>query len=25
LAMYNTTEEIDKLVDALSFCYEILS
>ena len=24
-AMYNTTEEIDKLVDALSFCYEILS
>ena len=25
LAMYNTIEEIDKLVDALSFCYEILS
>ena len=24
-AMYNTTEEIDKLADALSFCYEILS
>ena len=23
--LYNTTEEIDKLVDALSFCYEILS
>jgi len=24
-AMYNTVEEIDKLVDALSFCHEILS
>ena len=24
-AMYNTTEEIDKLADALSFCYDILS
>jgi cysteine desulfurase/selenocysteine lyase len=23
--MYNTTEEVDKLADALSFCYEILS
>jgi cysteine desulfurase/selenocysteine lyase len=24
-AMYNTIEEIDKLADALSFCYELLS
>jgi cysteine desulfurase/selenocysteine lyase len=24
-AMYNTTEEVDKLVDALSFCHEILA
>jgi cysteine desulfurase/selenocysteine lyase len=24
-AMYNTIEEIDKLADALSFCYDILS
>ena len=24
-AMYNTTEEVDKLADALEFCYELLS